>query len=97
MNSVSYLHLLLLAMLAHFEQDPDPLEQEKHPDIEKQLGQAAALRGFAARSGPSQLAVVDRALSIWPAPLRESVVRSSLDPEGFWTKGMWDEAWSTME
>lgn len=96
-NSVSYLHLLLLAMLAHFEQDPDPLDQKKHPEVEKQLGQAAALRGFAARSGPSQLAVVDRALSIWPAPFRESVVRASLDPDGFWTKGTWDEAWSTME
>lgn len=96
-NSVSYLHLLLFAMLAHFEQDPDPLEQEKHSDIEKQLGQAAALRGFAARSGPSQLVAIDRALSIWPAPFRESVVRASLDPEGFWTKGTSDEVWSTME
>lgn len=96
-NSTSFFHLLLLAMLVHVEHDSDPLDHEKHPEIQTQLGQAAALRGLAERAGPSYLAEMDRALSIWPAPLRDIVVRSSLDPDGFWTKGSWDETWNKIE
>ncbi|MGJ5208120.1 hypothetical protein [Bradyrhizobium sp. HKCCYLR20261] len=96
-NSMSFLRLLLLAMLAHVEHDADPLDHDRHPDIRAQLGQAAALRGLAARAGSYYLAQVDAALSKWPPPLQETIIQSSLDPDGFWTKGSWDETWSRIE
>ncbi len=95
-NSLAYLHMLALAVEAHFQLDPDPLT-EKHPVLQTNLRQMAALRGLAMRSDAEHLAAVDEVLAPWPKPLREAVLKASADPEGFWHQGSWDDVWTTLE
>ncbi|MET4252973.1 hypothetical protein [Bradyrhizobium sp. LA6.7] len=96
-NSLSYFNLLLIGLEAHARLDPDPLQPDKHPQVDAQLGQATALRGLAAREGGTQLAAVDKLLSEVPFPLRDPIVRASVDPSGFWLKGSWDDVWDGIE
>jgi len=96
-NSLSYLHMLLLAVDAHLRLDADPLQTDKHPAIQTNFGQVAALRGLAMRSGAAHLAAVDEALAAWPEPLRDPILKTSLDPTGFWLRGSWEDVWRTLE
>lgn len=95
-NSLAYLHTLALAVDAHFRLDPDPLT-DKHPVVQTNLGQMAALRGLAIRSDGGHVAAVDEVLVPWPEPLRQAVLKASIDPEGFWRKGAWEDVWTTLE
>lgn len=96
-NSFSYLEMLTVALSYHCLNESDPLDFEKHSILPTNLGQAAALRGFAARSGDGPLALVDALLAQWPDSLRQPVVGLSKDPTGFWSQGTWDEAWAEVE
>lgn len=96
-NSLSYLQLLLVAIAYHLQHDPDPLQVDKYPEIQTNLGQVAALRGIAARSGDGHKEVVDEALRQWPEELRLPVMQASQDQGGFWLSGSWQDVWQTME
>jgi len=70
---------------------------EAYPEISTNLGQVAALRGFAERVGVGHVAIIDSFIEAWPASLRESAIRASHDPKGFWLNGSWDDVWKEIE
>jgi hypothetical protein len=96
-NSLSYIQMLLLAIGAHCTFEPDPFDQELYPELRTELGQVAALRGIATRFASKHKDLVDEALARWPEPLRQSVVLSSEQPDGFWFAGADVEVWKGIE
>jgi len=96
-NSLSFIHMLFAGVEAHFRLDADPLLTDKHPVIESNFGQVAALRGFATRAGTAHLAAIDAAVAAWPQPLRDPIVKASLDPAGFWLNGSLDDIRNSFE
>jgi hypothetical protein len=96
-NSLSYFRLLLLALDAHARLEPDPLHADKHPNLNVDFSQMAALRGLAIRMGSAWLEAVDQTLEDWPGSLRGEIVKGSRDPSGFWSSGSWDDVWTSFE
>ncbi|MEC3910317.1 hypothetical protein U5A82_07415 [Sphingobium sp. CR2-8] len=96
-NSLSYVQTLLPVIGAHFAFEPDPFDQDRHPELTAHLGQVAALRGITGRLGSAHMAIVDQALARWPEHLRHSVVASSDGTDGFWFKGGQDDVWQGIE
>jgi hypothetical protein len=91
------IQLLLIAIDAHVRLDQDPLDPLKHPRLQTNLAEVAAMLGLLQRGQPELKPTITRALALWPEPLRDSVIQAAADPEGFWNQGTWAEAWSHLE
>jgi hypothetical protein len=96
-NSLTFLRNMLAGLDAHVRLDSDPLHTDRHPSLQVDFGQAAALRGLAARLEPSLLRVVDDVLASWPDVLRAQVIDASQQPSGFWLQGSVDDLWRSLE
>lgn len=96
-NSLSFLRMMLAGLDAHVRLDSDPLHTDRHPTLQVDFGQAAALRGLAARLEPSLLRAVDGVLASWPDVLSAQVIEASQLPSGFWLQGSVDDLWRLLE
>lgn len=96
-NSLGYLQLFPVLLVAHVAHDARPLDTDKHPRIQENMGQLAALLGFLKRGNPQARKCVDPLAADWPPEIKEPIWKGAARRSGFWNKGSWDEAWSTLE
>lgn len=96
-NSLGYLQFFPLLLVAHVAHNSRPLDMAAHPRIQENMGQLAALLGFLQRGNPPARALVDTLAADWPPEIKEPIWKGAAQRDGFWNKGSWDEAWSTLE
>ena len=96
-NSFGFLQLLPLYLDSHVRNDHRPLELERHPELAGNLGQLAALLGFLERGNRSARAAIAPTISLWPEPIRKSLLDAAAAEDGFWMNGSWEEAWEGLE
>lgn len=96
-NSFGFFQLLPVFLQAHVEHDDHPLDTRKHPRLQSNLGQFAALLGFLKRGNPTTREAIDQLTAEWPPELREPIWNASDAPGGFWNDGTWSEAWTGLE
>ncbi|MGC5796120.1 hypothetical protein [Sphingomonas sp. NFX23] len=96
-NSLGFLQLFPVLLLAHVEHDQRPLDMEKHPRVQDNMGQIAALLGILQRGDAETRRSIDAILAGWPAEIRDAILRTADQPTGFWNEGSWDDAWAGLE
>lgn len=92
-NSFGLISLFLVTLNAHVMMDDDPLNLAVHERLQINLGQLSALLGYLHRAQPELATALEKPLALWPPALLEPVEAMARDPNGFWTKGTWDEVW----
>ena len=96
-NSLGYLQLFPVLLVAHVAHDARPLDMEAHPRIRENMGQLAALLGFLKRGDPQARKCIDSLVVDWPPEIKEPIWKGASRRSGFWNTGSWDEAWATLE
>ncbi|WP_231420773.1 hypothetical protein [Sphingomonas sp. Leaf205] len=96
-NSLGYMQLFPVLLVAHVEHDPRPLDMDEHPRILENMGRIAALLGFLKRGDAGTRRHLDAVLTDWPPEIREAILRTAAERTGFWNEGSWDEAWKELE
>ncbi|WP_430427944.1 hypothetical protein [Parasphingorhabdus sp.] len=96
-NSLGYLQLFPVLLAAHVAHDAQPLDMNKHPRIQENMGQLAALLGFLKRGNQQARKCVDPLAVDWPPEIKEPIWKGADRRNGFWNKGSWNKAWSTLE
>lgn len=96
-NSLGYLQLFPVLLVAHATHDARPLDMAAHPRIHDNMGQLAVLLGFLKRGNPQARKCVDSLAVDWPPEIKEPIWKGAARRSGFWNKGSWDEAWATIE
>lgn len=96
-NSFGFLRLLPVFVQAHIFHDDHPLNTERHPRLQSNLGQLASLLGFVKRGSPTTRQALDELVGEWPPLLRDPILSAANKPDGFWNRGTWPEAWTGLE
>ncbi len=96
-NSFAFIQLLPVFLQAHIFFDDQPLDTEQHPRLRINLEHLAALLGFLKRGSPKAREAVDELLGEWPPELCNAIINAADQPEGFWNRGSWPEAWTALE
>lgn len=94
--AIGFVQAMLVTLGAHIENDMDPLDPDRHPDLHINLGQMASWRGILKRLSPGQLPVFDRVYALWPPLLTDPIVAGADSPTGFWMEGEPVDAWSRL-
>ena len=95
-NGIGLANMLLLAVGAHITFERDPFNMDVHIRLKDNLGQMQALLGFLKRGDSVIFGNVKPIFDDWPTPL-SGVLEKCSNPEGFWNKGEWPDAWSQIE
>jgi hypothetical protein len=96
-NSFGFLALFPVLLSAQIEFADDPLAFEKHPRLNENIGQLAALLGFLTRANPQARKVVESHIVDWPSEIIKPILDCADQPDGFWNEGSWDDAWTNLE
>ncbi|KQQ24138.1 hypothetical protein ASF58_16270 [Methylobacterium sp. Leaf125] len=96
-NSLGFMQLVPAMLDIHVQYDPDPMDLAKHPRIQENLNQLAALLGFLQRGNAAARERVDAVATGWPPEIKEPIWKGAAIREGFWNEGSWDDVWSGIE
>lgn len=96
-NSLGFLQLLPVFLVAHVQHAARPLDMSEHPHLHENLGQLAALLGLLKRMDGEARAHVDGLGRDWPPEIRQSIWRAANRRSGFWNKGALETVWADLE
>ncbi len=96
-NSFGFLRLLPVFIQAHVLHDDHPLNTEQHPRLQSNLEQLASLLGFLKRGSSTTRQALDELVGEWPPVLRDPIFSAANEPDGYWNRGTWPEAWAGLE
>lgn len=95
--AVAFVQAMAATLHAHVEHEADPLDLEKHAELNTNIGQLATWRGTVLRFAPEALQTFDQLYADWPPILRDPIRSASESSDGFWMQDSPDALWARLQ
>jgi len=95
--AVGFLQAMAAMLHAHVQHEADPLNLQKHSDLNVNIGQLTTWRGALLRLAPEALPTFDRLYADWPPVLWDPIRSASESADGFWMQDNPDELWERLQ
>ena len=96
-NSLGFLQLLPVMIVAHVQHDSRPFDMTEHPRIQENMEKLFALLGFLKRGNAGARKCVDTLAGDWPPEIKKPIWKAADQWSGFWNKASWEDAWASLE